>query len=52
LLDLFLQGDLEPDVRDALLKTAGAPADAGGDPSGTIRRFAHAVVTLPEFNLA
>jgi len=53
LLDLFLQGDLEPDVRDALLKTAGAPADAGGgDPTGTIRRFAHAVVTLPEFNLA
>jgi hypothetical protein len=53
LLDLFLQGDLEPDVRDVLLKTAGAPADAGGgDPAGTIRRFAHAVVTLPEFNLA
>jgi hypothetical protein len=53
LLDLFLQGDLEPDVRDALLKIAGAPADAvGGHPVGTVRRFAHAVVTLPEFNLA
>ena len=51
LLDLFLQGDLESDVRDALLKTAGAPADAG-DPAGNVRRFAHAVVTLPEFNLA
>jgi len=53
LLDLFLQGDLKSDIRDALLKTTRVPADAGGgDPSGTIRRFAHAVVTLPEFNLA
>ncbi|MBW8041394.1 MAG: DUF1800 domain-containing protein [Planctomycetes bacterium] len=53
LLDLFVQGDLEPDVRDNLLKPAGAPVDAGGDDSaGTVRRFAHVVVTLPEFNLA
>jgi len=53
LLDLFLQGDLEPDIRGALLKTAVAPADASDTiPADTVRRFAHAVVTLPEFNLA
>jgi len=53
LLDLFLQGDLAPDVRDALQKTTGAPSDTGsGDRAGTGRRFAHAVVTLPEFHLA
>jgi uncharacterized protein (DUF1800 family) len=52
LLDLFLQGDLEPDVRGALQKTIGTPSDAAGDPAGTVRRFAHAVVILPEFHLA
>jgi hypothetical protein len=53
LLDLFLQGDLESDVRDALLKTVQKPADVGGgDPTGTVRRFAHSVVMLPEFHLA
>ena len=53
LLDLFLQGDLEPDVRDVLQKTTGAPSDTGSDDiAGTLRRFAHAVVTLPEFHLA
>jgi uncharacterized protein (DUF1800 family) len=53
LLDLFLQGDLEPDVCDALLKTAQTPANAGGiDPAAAVRRFAHEVVTLPEFHLA
>jgi len=49
LLDLFLQGDVQADVAEALLKTA-APADA--DPSRRLRRIAHAVVTLPEFQLA
>ncbi len=53
LLDLFLQGDLGPDVRDALLKTIQTPAGAGGDdPAGVVRRFAHKIVTLPEFHLA
>jgi uncharacterized protein (DUF1800 family) len=53
LLDLLLQGDIEPDVRDVLQKTTEAPSDAGSDDiAGTLRRFAHAVVTLPEFNLA
>ncbi|NQU23296.1 MAG: DUF1800 domain-containing protein [Candidatus Nealsonbacteria bacterium] len=41
LLDLLLQGDVEPAVRDSLLKTAGG-----------LRRVAYAVVTLPEFHLA
>ena len=53
LLDLFLQGDLGPDVRGALQKTIGTPVNTGdGDPAGTVRRFAHAVVILPEFHLA
>ena len=53
LLDLFLQNDLEPDVRDSLLETLQTPDNAGGaGPAEKIRRFAHAVVTLPEFHLA
>ncbi len=53
LLDLFLQGDLESSVRDTLLKIAKEPAGAGGgDLAEPIRRFTHAVVTLPEFQLA
>ena len=51
LLDLFLQGDLESDVRDTLPKIAGASA-GGGDSAEPVRRFAHAIVTLPEFQLA
>ncbi|MDH4238828.1 MAG: DUF1800 domain-containing protein [Phycisphaerae bacterium] len=53
LIDLFLQGDIEPDVRDALPKIAKASAGAdGGDLAEPVRRFAHAIVTLPEFQLA
>lgn len=51
LLDLLLQNDLEPDVRDTLMNTARTAAGAGG-PEGDMRRFAHAVVTLGEFHLA
>ena len=49
LLDLFLQGDVEAGVADALLETAAAP---DGDTSQQVRRLAHGVVTLPEFHLA
>ena len=60
LLDLFLQGDLDAGVYDAVLKTAPAilataqaPADsAGNDFEDRLRRFTHAVAALPEFNLA
>jgi uncharacterized protein (DUF1800 family) len=48
-LDLFLQGDLEGNVREALLKTA---PEAGGGPSQWLRQFTHQVVSLPEFQLA
>jgi uncharacterized protein (DUF1800 family) len=49
LLDLFLQGDLDDDVRKTLLETIRT----GGDDQGeNLRRFTRAVVTLPEFNLA
>jgi hypothetical protein len=53
LLELFLQGDLEPAVPDALLqdvRTAAAGRD--GEPGATLRRVAHAVVTVPEYHLA
>jgi len=58
LVELFLQDDLEPIVRSALLQ--GVPAGAGRaeepgrtqDPASSLRRFAHAIVTLPEFHLA
>ena len=49
LLELFLQDDVDPGVRKMLFKTVRSKAD-GLDAS--LRRFAHAVVTLPEFNLA
>ena len=51
LLDLFLQGDLESNVHDTLPKIARASAGSG-DSAEQVRRFAHAIVTLPEFQLA
>lgn len=49
LLELFLQDDLAPDVRSALLSAA---SDSDGDLSHQLRRFAHALVVQPEFQLA
>jgi hypothetical protein len=49
-LDLLLQGDVEGDEYDTLLKAAEAPADAGLKEQ--LRRFAYSVTTLAEFNLA
>lgn len=48
LLDLYLQGDVAAGVRAKLTEEA-ASAAAGAD---GLRRFAQAVVTLPEFQLA
>ena len=53
LLELFLQGDLESNVRDALPKIAKVSAGSdGGDLAEPVRRFTHSIVTLPEFQLA
>jgi uncharacterized protein (DUF1800 family) len=49
LLELFLQGDLDSGILKTLLKAARMKVD-GLETS--LRRFAHAVVTLPEFHLA
>ncbi|HLB75088.1 MAG TPA: DUF1800 family protein, partial [Sedimentisphaerales bacterium] len=49
LFDLFLQGDVEGDEYDTLLKAAEAPA---GGLQEQLRRFAYSVTTLAEFNLA
>jgi len=51
MLDLFLQGDLAAGAAEDLRKTAGTPGTAAGK-SPRLRRFVHAVVTLPEFQLA
>jgi uncharacterized protein (DUF1800 family) len=59
LVELFLQDDLEPVVREALLqgvRTAGADSDGTPaetqNPASRLRGFAHAAVTLPEYHLA
>jgi hypothetical protein len=53
LLDLFLQNDLASDVHESILKTAqAASGNNRDDEDATLRRFAHTVVTLPEFQLA
>jgi uncharacterized protein (DUF1800 family) len=49
LLELFLQDDVDPGVREMLSKMIRTKTD-GFD--AILRRFTHAVVTLPEFHLA
>ncbi|MFV2069797.1 MAG: DUF1800 family protein [Pirellulales bacterium] len=48
LVDLFLQGDLDDDVRDLLIRDV-APH---GQTADTIRELAHTIVTLPEYQLS
>lgn len=50
-LELFLQGDLGPDVSESLRKMIPT-ADADGSLEAEARRLAHAVTTQPEFYLA
>jgi len=47
LLDVFVQGDVSRNVVEQLQQAA-----ASGDSVQRLRRFAHAVVTLPEYQLA
>ena len=49
LIELFLQGDLDPSACETLLKTVPEEVVASTE---RLRHFARAVVTLPEFNLA
>ena len=49
LIDLFVQGDLEPAVREAILAELGAP---GGGALTPVRRLARALFAAPEFQLA
>lgn len=48
LVDLFVQGDLPAE----LLAKVAEVARAGGDANNRLRRLTHAIVTLPEFQLA
>ena len=50
LVDLFLQADPKGVVYRGLLKASQSPADGG--PQDRLRRFAHTVTTVAEFNLA
>jgi len=53
LLDLFVQGDLDPGVRDALLQEVQVrTTDNNGEPGVALRHLARVVVTLPEYHLA
>ncbi|MHC4401243.1 MAG: DUF1800 domain-containing protein [Planctomycetota bacterium] len=49
LLDLFLQGDVDENVANRILKGVES---SSGEPGMRLRRLAHAVVTLPEFQLS
>jgi hypothetical protein len=52
LLDLFLQGDIDPDVYKTMLKTAMEGKEKINDKESRIRRFTQEIITLPEFHLA
>lgn len=53
MLDLFLQGNLDVDVYDKMLKTVQEETSNDSNKiEDRIRHFAHAVITLPEFHLA
>jgi hypothetical protein len=53
LLDIFLQSDLDHNVNETILKTLQSPSESSSDDEeATLRRFTHAVVTLPAFQLA
>jgi uncharacterized protein (DUF1800 family) len=53
LLDLLVQGDLEPGTREALLQDMRTPPVEGdGGPGTWLRRLAYAVAALPEYQLA
>ncbi len=52
-LELFLQGDLEPDARTRLLERLQASATGSAvKPETALRHFAHSIVTQPEYHLA
>ncbi|MEW6745007.1 MAG: DUF1800 domain-containing protein [Planctomycetota bacterium] len=53
LIDLLLQGDLDQTVADTLVKSVPPSGRPGGESSDTVlRHVAHAIVTLPEFQLS
>jgi len=52
LLDLFLQDHIDSGVSRTMRQAARTPNGAGGNSETMLRRFAHMVVTLPEFHLA
>lgn len=51
-LELYLQDDLEPGARQRLKRLLAGTDSGRGDPVSLSRQLAHAVATLPEFQLA
>ena len=51
LVDLLLQGDVEPGTAQGVLSRSAGSDAAGGLPR-RLRRLAHSIVNLPEFHLA
>ena len=49
IVELFLQGDVDSDIIDSLIKSENS---GSGENADLLRDFTHAVVTLSEFNLA
>jgi uncharacterized protein (DUF1800 family) len=53
LLELFVQGDLEPDARTRLLEEVQAPATGRDvEPKPALCHLAYSIVTQPEYHLA
>jgi uncharacterized protein (DUF1800 family) len=50
--DLLLGGDLAAEVRHSLLSGRGRSTSVPGGPAQAARQFVHAIVTLPEYQLA
>ena len=50
LLELLVQDDLDPVVRETFLRSL--PAHGNDGTAIELRRLTHAIVTLPEFHLA
>jgi hypothetical protein len=52
LVDLYLQGDLSPASQQQWKRALAGTQSGSADPAKAVRQLAHAVATLPEFQLA
>lgn len=52
LIDLYLQGDVAPQVSEELLRGVSGPGSSRSEPGQALRHLACTLATLPEFQLA